>query len=390
MGGSAETKPRVLLLHNFLSPYRIPLFAELATRFELEVWILGDVRSVRDWPAEAKDAGFRYRVLPHVTIPLGSRYNVILINYTLPVALARHHHDAIICCAWDTPATFYTSYHATLTGTPFILWSGSTAAEDSRLRRMTAPLVRGLVRRANAWLAYGTRAKEYLASLGADPDRTFLAYNTVETTDFAARSGISSEEREASRERLGIQTQHVLLYCGNLLDLKGVGDLLEAFAAFAPDAPDLTLLLVGSGRDEARYRAFVATGGLSDRVVFAGFAPRDEMPRYYALGDVLVLPSRSEIWGLVINEALACGVPVIATDVCGATADLIEEGVNGIIVPARNPNALSQAFARYFAPETDRAVMAERARQSIESFSIARTADAFVDAVSAARERTQA
>jgi glycosyltransferase involved in cell wall biosynthesis len=384
---TTETKPRVLLLHNFLSPYRVPLFAELAKRFDLEVWILGDIRSVRDWPAEARDAGFRYRILPHLTVQLGSRYNVILLNYTLPVALARHRHDAIVCCAWDTPATFYTSYFAKRRGTPFILWSGSTAAEDTRLRRITAPAVRKLVQRADAWLAYGTRSKDYLVSLGAEADRTYLAYNTVETTEFAERSRITQVDRDALREQFGIRTSRVLLFCGNLLDLKGVGDLLEAFAEYAGQDRDASLLLVGNGRDESRYADWVRARGLTDRVVFAGFAPRDEMPRYYALGDLLVLPSHSEIWGLVINEALACGVPVVVSDVCGAVADLVHEGANGYIVPPRDPQNLCTVLRRHFSPEVDRHAMRERARQSIEPFSISRTADAFVAAVSAACER---
>ena len=98
---------RVLLIHNFLSPYRIPLFAELATRFDLEVWILGNVQALRDWPSDAPDAGFQYRALSNWCLKLGSRYNAILLNYTLPWALIRHRHDVIVCCAWDTPAVFY-------------------------------------------------------------------------------------------------------------------------------------------------------------------------------------------------------------------------------------------------------------------------------------------
>lgn len=380
-------KPRVLLLHNFLSPYRIPLFTELATRFDLDVWILGDIRSVRAWPAEARDAAFRYRVLPHATIPLGSAYNVILLNYTLPVALARHGHDVIICCAWDTPATFYTSLHARLTGTPFVLWSGSTAAEDTRLRRLTKPLVRGLVQSADAWLAYGTRAKEYLVSLGAKGEQTFLTYNAVDTEAFAERSRVAATDHDVLREQLRIRTSRVILYCGNLLDLKGVNELLESFALYAQVDPDVTLLLVGSGRDEARYREWVRDRDLAGRVVFAGFAPRDDMPRYYALGDLLVLPSRSEIWGLVINEALACGLPVVATSICGAAADLIQEGVNGYIVPPRDPHALCQAYELHFAPGTDREAMSTRARLSMEPLSISTAADAFENAVGCTLER---
>ncbi|MCC6488449.1 MAG: glycosyltransferase [Candidatus Hydrogenedentes bacterium] len=375
-----------MLIHNFLSPYRVPLFAELARRFDLDVWILGDIRSVREWPSEAPDAGFRYRVLPHVTIPLGSRYNVVLINYTLPSELARHKPDAIVFCAWDTPAAFYTAWHAKKSRTPFILWSGSTAAEDTMLRRLTRPLVTGLVRRADAFLAYGSRARDYLVSLGADPDRMHLAYNTVETEAFARLSRITSETREALRARLGIATKRVLLYCGNLLELKGVGDLLIAFARFAKEHSAVTLLLVGSGRDEPRYRRFVQEEGLAHRVVFAGFVARDDLPRYYALADLLILPSRSEIWGLVINEALACGLPVLATDVCGATPDLVQEGMNGYVVPARHPDALCEALRRHFDTCMDCEAMRDSARRSIEPFKLARAADAFEAAVTQARE----
>lgn len=382
-----RSKPRVLLLHNFLSPYRVPLFAELAAHFDLDVWILGDIQSVRAWPAEARDAGFCYRILPHLTIPLGSAYNVILLNYTLPVALARHRHDVIICCAWDTPATFYASYHAALTGTPFILWSGSTAAEDSRLRRLTKPIVRGLVRRADAWLAYGTRAKEYLVGLGAKDERTFLTYNAVDTDAFAAQCRTAAADCEALRKQLGIGTSRVVIYCGNLLDMKGVGELLESFALYVDRDADATLLLVGSGRDEPRYRDWVRERGLGQRVIFAGFAPRAEMPRYYGLADLLVLPSRSEIWGLVINEALACGLPVVATSICGASADLIQKGVNGYIVPPRDPEAIRQVLAKHFAPETDRAAMRGHASRSMKPYSLSVAAGAFEAAVKASMER---
>ena len=376
-----------MLIHNFLSPYRVPLFAELAGRFDLDVWILGDIRSVREWPSEAPDAGFRYRVLPHLTLPLGSRYNVVLLNYTLPSELARHRPDAIIFCAWDTPAAFYTAWHAKRTHTPFVLWSGSTAAEGTLLRTLTRPLVRDLVRRADAFLAYGSRARDYLVSLGADPGSTHLTYNTVETAEFARRSRISSDDREILRARLAITTERVLLYCGNLLELKGVGDLLSAFARYAKEDPGTTLLLAGSGREESRYRRFVQAEGLEGRVIFPGFVPRDELPHFYAIADLLVLPSRSEIWGLVINEALACGLPVIATDVCGATADLLQDGVNGYIVPARNPEALCEAIRRHFGAGVDRDALCEAARRSIAPFTLARAADVFEAAVAQACER---
>ncbi|MCC6152493.1 MAG: glycosyltransferase family 4 protein [Candidatus Hydrogenedentes bacterium] len=369
---------RVLLLHNFLSPLRVPLFEALAERFDLDVWILGDIRAVRDWPAEAPNARVRLRVLPHFSIPLGSRYNVILLNYTIARELAQLKPDAVVCCGWDTPAAFYAAWYALRTKTPFILWSGSTAAEQTTLRAITKPFVRWLVRRASAWVAYGSRAKAYLVSLGAKADKTFLAYNTVA---LEAMASLGAKTNAASmREQLKIRTKYVALYCGNLLDLKGVGDLIEAFAR-VDRGHDVTLLLVGSGKDEAQYRQRVRALGIDDRVVFTGFVGRDEVPRYYAMSDVSILPSRSEVWGLVINEALACGVPVIATDACGGAPDLIQDNVNGFVVPARNVEALAKAIGQFFAEPARHMAMREAARESIAPFTIARAADAFVDAM---------
>lgn len=374
---------RVVLLHNFLSPTRIPLFDALAERFDLDVWILGDIRSVRAWPADAPGARARIRTLPHFSIPLGSRYNVVVLNPTLRRELARLKPDAIVCCGWDTPAAFAAARYAKRTGTLFVLWSGSTASESTLLRRLTRPLVRKLVRHANAWVAYGSRAKEYLVSLGADPEKTCLAYNTVDLAEFAAAClAVNVEEM---RSHLGIGTTHVALYCGNLLELKGVGDLIDAFAQVRER--DVTLVLVGSGKHEPKYRARVRELGIDGRVVFAGFVQRADMPAYYALGHVLILPSRSEVWGLVLNEALACGVPVIATDVCGATPDLVRSGENGFVVPSRNPRALARAIDDYFAQPERHAAMREAARASIAPFTVPRAADAFVDAVRCAMEQ---
>jgi len=376
-----EKNVRVLLMHNFLSPYRIPLFTELASRFDLDVWILGDIKSVRDWPDNIHETGFRRRTLPHITIPLGSAYNVILINYTLAAELKRHRHDVVVCCAWDTPATFHAALHARRTKTPFVLWSGSTSAENTLLRAVSKPLVKWLVQSASAWIAYGTQARDYLVSLGARPDRTFLAFNTVETATFAELADAARPMRRELREQHGVSAPRVILYSGNLLDLKGVGDLIEAFARYYERDPGCTLVLVGSGKHRRKYEARVAQLGIGNAVVFAGFVQRDRLPAYYAMADLLAVPSRTDVWGLVINEALACGLPVAASNAAGATADLIRDGENGYVLPSRNPSAWCECFVRHFADVAAGRDMSAAARTSIQPFSIEHAADAFVDAV---------
>jgi glycosyltransferase involved in cell wall biosynthesis len=383
-----DARPRVVIVHNFLSAYRVELFTELARRFDLDVWLLGDVASVREWRDTAPADAFRRRVLPRVTLPLGSRYNALLLNPTLSRELRRARPDCLIVCGWDTPGAFAAARAARKAGIPLVVWSGSTAAEDSFLRRVTLPLVRRHVALADAWLAYGTRARDYLASLGADPDRTFLAWNTVDLDFFARRSKLYPVERKALRDRLDIRTPDLVLYCGNLLALKGLDDLLQGFAQCLPRLPGLTLVLAGSGRERRRFETLAKQLGISDNVRFAGYVPREELPAWYGLADLLVLPSRSEVWGLVINEALACGVPAAASTAAGATADLVRDGENGYVFPPRDPAVIAAVFDRHFALSPgERAVMRERARASIAPFTVACTADAFEESVRTARGR---
>lgn len=388
MSTESLTGLRVVLLHNYLTPYRIPLFTELARRFDFEVWILGDISAMREWSGRAPEGAFAHRMLPHRKALFGSRYNALVVNPGLTAELRRHRPDVLIVCGWDSPATFRAALHARRAGIPLALWAGSTPAERTWVRALTRPAVRWLVRQADAWLAYGSRSRDYLVSLGAREDRVFRAFNTVEIDAFARNSRLDDAARRAVREELGVGDDRVVLYCGNLLELKGIDELLAGFAAFAAQTRGVSLVLVGSGADGPRFQQRARELGLEGRVVFAGYKPRAELPRYYGAADLFVLPSRTEVWGLVINEALACGVPVIASNAAGAVADLMHDGVNGYVVPPRDPEALRDALTRYFAlTNDDREAMREAARRSIAPFTIARAADAFEDAVRAARSR---
>ncbi len=387
MGRIEKNKRSVLLIHNFLTPYRVPLFTELAARFDLEVWILGDVAKIREWSSDAAQDAFKCRFMPHVGIPTGSRDYRVVLNYTFPVSLARHEHDVIIVCGWDTPASVYAVHYSKLTGKPVVLWAGSTAREPNWRRTMSRPLVGNLVRRADAWLSYGTRSKDYLVSLGANADKVFRAFNTVETTQFANQSSMMEEQRDSFKNQLGITSKYVVFYCGQLIERKGLQDLLPGFAKLVESGVDVTLLVAGSGKCESQFRNQVKGLGLTNHVMFAGFVERDELPRYYGISDLFTLPSREEVWGLVINEALACGVPVLTTEAVGASADLMEDGVNGYVCPAGNAEALGAALLRHFSKENDLQQMQRAARESILPFTISHAADAFEQAVEAASER---
>lgn len=155
----------------------------------------------------------------------------------------------------------------------------------------------------------------------------------------------TSLEREEMRGKLGIeQNETVLVYAGNLIQLKDVTTIIDAIAKFKMRSKRPTLLIAGQGPEETPLRGKVQSVGLNGCVRFLGLLPRNELVKHFWASDVLVLASWREIFGLVLLEAMACGLPVLSTPVGGAP-DLIEPGKNGFLFPIGDAEALSAHMA---------------------------------------------
>ena len=174
----------------------------------------------------------------------------------------------------------------------------------------------------------------------------------------------SQPERAERKAAIGLAHKRVIMFNGRLVPRKGGDILLRAFAALKPDAPDAGLLFVGYGPEETRLKE-LATALNVNHVHFAGHVRLEDLPGYYACADVFVLPSWGEPWGLVINEAMAAGLPVIATDQVGASVDLIRDGVNGYVTPARDPVALAHALRQVLDDPARAAQMGQQSAQVI-------------------------
>ena len=134
-----------------------------------------------------------------------------------------------------------------------------------------------------------------------------------------------------------------ILYCGQLIERKGVDLLIDAFSRVASADNNVSLTLVGTGPMNGHLVAAVHAS-LRDRVTFAGFQPVSRLPAYFSAADIFILPSRHDGWGVVINQAIAAGLPVIASDAVGAAVELVRPNVNGLIVPAGDINRLTDAI----------------------------------------------
>jgi len=168
-----------------------------------------------------------------------------------------------------------------------------------------------------------------------------------------------------------------VLYCGQLIERKGLRTLLDAFLSVADEFPQSELILVGEGPLRESLAAQVPSR-LQQRVVFAGFQPVDELPRFFSQADVFVLPSLHDGWGVVVNQALAAGLAVICSNAVGAAADLVSEQ-NGCVVPPADMSALATALRRLIADRELRIAFGAHSRAVAQEFLPSRGADRWVD-----------
>ena len=201
------------------------------------------------------------------------------------------------------------------------------------------------------------------------PPRAFTdAPNAVDIRRFAALARSVRERETHFRKELTLPRRY-FLYAGRIIQEKGVFHLLKAYTRLAPELrSEVGLVLVGDGtaKNELMKNAAKIHPGT---VVFPGFAQRDQLAAFYALAEALVFPTLSDPWGLVVNEAMACGLPIIATDVAGCTADLVQDGENGYVIPAANVGKLEEAIAAFARDPQLASRMGQHSARLIEDFS---------------------
>ena len=211
-------------------------------------------------------------------------------------------------------------------GLPFVLWTGMWHHPRTGFHRVTRPLTRHVYRAAEAIVAYGEHVERYLVETAdVDASKVFVAGQAVEPERFAAVRPARNGEAE-------------VLFVGQFEERKGLADLLDAFAELGDVRARLRLVGNGSLEPEVTRRA-----AQDPRIEVVGYLPQERLPEALARARCLVLPSITtaldrEPWGLVVNEAMHAGLPVIATDAVGAAAGgLVRHDSNGLIVPERDP-----------------------------------------------------
>jgi len=212
------------------------------------------------------------------------------------------------------------------------------------------------------YLTIGALNEAHYRDLGIDPAKFTPMGYAVDNDWFQARMAEAAAGRETLRRSLGLAPgRPIALYAAKLIDRKAPLDLVEAFAA-ATRARDAVLLMAGDGELRAAVEARVAALGASERIRLLGFQPQRQLAALYDLCDLFVLPSERETWGLVVNEVMNAGRPVIASDRVGSARDLVRDDVNGFVYASGDIEALTARLREALA---DPARLAAMGRESL-------------------------
>lgn len=236
----------------------------------------------------------------------------------------------------------------------------------------------------------GTRNKEYFSAHGLIEEQLIFSPHSIENDRFEDKTGEYKTKASTIRNELGIKDDEIVfLFAGKFQKVKQPVRLLEAFKEL--NNPKTHLIFVGNGELEEELKSMhrslpskvlVQRTGLGEGVHFLPFQNQSLMPAVYRIGDVYMLPSKSETWGLAVNEAMACGVPVIVSDKVGCAVDLVKEGVNGFIFGHNNKEDLVNKMKQLASLSKDELnSFGENSKKIISGWRVEDTAEAIVKAL---------
>lgn len=342
---------RVLIIHNVLwAHYKSLIFDELQEishknkDFNLLVVQIATTERSRVSMGNLDRSGIKY---PYELIEDGVLEEVPLKKRVAGMlsAIRRFKPDVVNITGYYDLAFWVVLFYCKIVGIKTILSNESTAGDHQR-KGLKEQIKAFFVRQFDGFFNFGSLSAQYMLDLGAKPEQLLVNKNCVDNKSIRAIYDKAKISRAEKQVQLGLPKKN-FIFVGRLIPFKNLPLLLNAFYEASNKAKaDWGLILLGEGEQKTELEKIISDNHFKG-ITFLPSVGWREVPTYLALSDVLVLPSYSEPWGLVVNEAMACGMPVIVSEKCGCAPDLVQNGKNGITINPYESKSLTDALLTF-------------------------------------------
>lgn len=376
MSTSTSTPIRVMVLHNSLSPYRLALFREISRLApnSFKFIFAEALTQNREW--ETDTSGMEIEILKTKKISLLGKH----LHLWWDLDRFKGYDVLVLNDHLDIPSLLGLAY-AKIKGIPSILWSANTINALGDLKPWQVRIKKHLARYFDHFMAPGSQGSEYFKSLGMPADKIHICNNVVDNSLFAKAREVTEDEKKALKTELGL-TGPVAFYCGQFIARKGLDTLIEAVDMIDPKL-NFSLLALGGGPLQDQLQNSFKTS-TKRKLSIPGFVQPSDIYKYYAISDVFILPAHIDTWGMVVNEAMAAGVPVIVSTGAGAHADMVQDGQSGMVFAKGDAAGLAKAMERVLSSSPLRDKMIKIADTILEQYTLETAAKQFVQATNAA------
>lgn len=322
---------KILIVFNHPAPYKVRLFNELSKNFDLHV--IFERKSASD-----RSKGFYFEEKYDFTTHDIRGINVGRegkLSCGVKKHIQKHEYDLIIMNGYSHFPEMNAINFLKKSNKPYVLYiNGGTIKKENGLK---FKIKRHFIKEANAYFSPDNESNKYLEYYGADPKRILnYPYSTIYENEIVK----SRPDKTMLRHELGIKFDKVFVSAGQLIKRKNYLSLVENWQKFPGN---YGLFLIGDGKQREEIEALIKEKNLHN-VVLTGFLPREKMFKYFQASDVFLFPSKEDIYGHVINEAMSQGIPVISTNKVNSAHKLIKDGINGYLLEKLEGNEFEKSI----------------------------------------------
>lgn len=324
---------KVVIIHNIIAPYKVVLFNELSKLIpNLEVIFIAEKESRRDWNIDYTKIKFPYTLLFKGSIDSINSYMIAKKTWNI---LENIRPETSIICDYSNIYGWISLLWAKKNKNNMIFWLDSTY-DDRKHYFPKEQIKHFFLKHFDAYLAPGKKTKQYLEYMNADSSKITTTGYSVNNNFFIEQYQLFRNQRDTLLNELAIKRKQNFIFIGRFALEKNIFTLLKSFKEISKNNNEWGLLLLGDGPLKEDIISFIIDNKLEDKIQLHGFIQQDEIVKYLVVSDVFILPSLSEPWGLVVNEAMLCSKPVIVSNRCGCETELVNEGVNGFSFDPNN------------------------------------------------------